>query len=409
MQSLDASSFKTVALQSGLPVLVDFWAPWCGPCKVMLPILENLAETRAADLVVAKLNVDEVAEARAEWGVRGIPTMILFRDGKEAARHVGTISGGQLNGWLAAHGVATTAAAAAAPASGAIPAASGAFRGEPALKAALMARLLEAAPQGRLPEQGGLLSDGQGATVCSVLAGEGGATALPYSFGLLLDLAGLSTEAEVREVFDAIPVGADLDGVALRFFEAWLSDQGGDWAGLIGDESIDALRLRWLALAAAQGVGTGDAASRAAWEQLRVDAIGATRQDDPTRMGHNMVTMQISSMSPPPLPDEHQFWDNLVKNFSGYLKHALAAKSLDFARPNIERRAALVAWCREQAGETPERQLTPEWWQTLEAEWRAAHPEAVAAMAQFRREQLARVAPVNAALRKLLAALCAEA
>ncbi len=74
-----------------MPVLVDFYADWCGPCKIMAPLLDDIAHARIGELLVAKLNTDQSPSSSQQYGIRGIPTLILFRDGQEAARRTGAI------------------------------------------------------------------------------------------------------------------------------------------------------------------------------------------------------------------------------------------------------------------------------------------------------------------------------
>ncbi len=90
------NSFDAEVLKSNIPVLTDFWATWCGPCKTIAPILEEIAEEYDGQLRIAKLDVDENIQMAAEYGVRGIPTMILFKDGQPVERLVGTLSKEQL-------------------------------------------------------------------------------------------------------------------------------------------------------------------------------------------------------------------------------------------------------------------------------------------------------------------------
>ena len=82
-------SFEQEVLKSETPVLVDFWAPWCGPCKMLTPTVEELATDYAGKLKVVKVNTDDSANLAAEFGIRGIPTLIVFKDGKEVQRVVG--------------------------------------------------------------------------------------------------------------------------------------------------------------------------------------------------------------------------------------------------------------------------------------------------------------------------------
>ena len=89
-------SFPAEVLQSEQPVLVDYWAEWCGPCKMIAPILDEVATTYTGKLQIAKMNVDENREIPAKFGIRGIPTLMLFKDGQLAATKVGALSKAQL-------------------------------------------------------------------------------------------------------------------------------------------------------------------------------------------------------------------------------------------------------------------------------------------------------------------------
>ena len=93
-------SFQADVLQSDKPVLVDFWAEWCGPCKMIGPSLEELSDELGEEVTIAKLNIDDNPDAPGNYGVRGIPTMILFKAGVPAATKVGAAPKGQLKGWL---------------------------------------------------------------------------------------------------------------------------------------------------------------------------------------------------------------------------------------------------------------------------------------------------------------------
>lgn len=100
---LTDSTFADEVLKSERPVLVDYWAPWCGPCKTVGPIVDEVAASRGDDIKVGKLNVDENNDTMVAYGIRGIPTLMLFKGGEAVASKTGAVSKAQLDAFIDQH------------------------------------------------------------------------------------------------------------------------------------------------------------------------------------------------------------------------------------------------------------------------------------------------------------------
>jgi len=97
---LTDDAFEDEVLKSPVPVLVDYWAEWCGPCKMIAPVLDEIAEEFAGKLKIGKLNIDDNPDTPPRYGIRGIPTLMLFKDGEVEATKVGAVSKSQLTAFI---------------------------------------------------------------------------------------------------------------------------------------------------------------------------------------------------------------------------------------------------------------------------------------------------------------------
>ncbi len=97
---LSDDTFQKEVIESNIPVLVDYWAEWCGPCKMIAPILDDLVSEYDGKLKIAKLNIDENPQTPSKFGIRGIPTLMIFKDGNPEATKVGALSKSQLTAFI---------------------------------------------------------------------------------------------------------------------------------------------------------------------------------------------------------------------------------------------------------------------------------------------------------------------
>ncbi|WP_142416165.1 thioredoxin [Bartonella massiliensis] len=97
---VDKDSFESEVLTSSIPVVVDFWAEWCGPCKMIAPILDEISTEMQNQVKIAKVNIDENPELATQYGVRSIPTLLMFKNGNVSSNMVGATSKGRLSEWI---------------------------------------------------------------------------------------------------------------------------------------------------------------------------------------------------------------------------------------------------------------------------------------------------------------------
>jgi thioredoxin 1 len=106
LESVTAKNFQGAVLGADIPVLVDLWAPWCGPCKMIGPVLESIAAEKAGNVKIVKVNIDEEPELAGQYNVQSIPTLLLFKKGEMVDRMMGAAPKNSLEGFLSRNGIA---------------------------------------------------------------------------------------------------------------------------------------------------------------------------------------------------------------------------------------------------------------------------------------------------------------
>lgn len=351
-------------------LLLDCWASWCAPCRVLAPLLERAAHEYGEALRIAKLDVDAHPALASRLGVRGVPLLILFRDGQEQARRAGTLAPGQLRQWLGHRGVHPPGNARRAP-DGHRGTASpgGSFHGDAELRHFLLQRLRRHAGAGeltaaRLP----WWREGRGTVSAALVHSDRPQdferlAGLPFSLACALHFAGVAAEAEVAQVGAALHAGREYGDVAPALAEDWLGDAANDWPRVLADERLDALRRRWLQ---ARGRAVTSAAE---WHALRRDAWGLRSARDPRRAVQDAFVDMLAGLCPLPDPDDDGAWTAALLKDGGLLRIVIVQAASGWSQEEIATDALRFAWFQAQEalepggrlGEARLRQLREQW------------------------------------------------
>ncbi|MEC5318107.1 thioredoxin family protein [Brenneria populi subsp. brevivirga] len=396
------SSLDSLLNSSDKPVLLDLWAPWCQPCKTLAPLLKTLADNTPDHLIVAKLDVEQYPAPLKRFGVRGIPTLLLFNNGKEISRQVGVKTLPQLRGWLESHQIAIQSAA--QPLTDAL-ATWGAFYGDPSLHAFLHHRLRQHAEDGDIDIAFAPYWQENRGTISAVLAHAPHIevferlTGLPASFALLLEVLPCTTPRQVDALFGAIKPGKAVDGVPLQWIHFWLSDEATPWSEWLTDNSPNDLRRRWLDLTAR--LFSGEAVAESEWAALHRQATEWEEKADVDRPLEKNMAAILAALSPPPSPSDADSWRSVTINVSFILTQLLQIKvgwnANDRATPNKRHR-----WFQAHEAAAPNGQLTDEHLIELREKWLQENPEFSAREDDFFRQYVQLSETQRAALQEKL-------
>ncbi|SDH95817.1 thioredoxin 1 [Pseudomonas flavescens] len=291
-----------------------------------------------------------------------------MRDGQELARRTGVMSFAQMRDWLARHGVATPERAPESSAGEVDDRLGGAFYGDAELKAFLFERLLRHAAAGQIVESRfPYWFEGQG-TVSAALVHSANIevfqrlAGLPPSLGCALHFAGLSLEADIREVVGAIQPGTRLEHVAPTLLQDWLADEQTPWQALLQKPALDDLRQRWLQLAR-------DGASTQQWHSLRQEALDAISKGDPYCATQDAFLQLLANASPIPDPDNGSAW------VTALLLHGtlLVVRSLQveqgWSTEDMAVESLRYAWFKQREEKEPDGRFSDERLAELRSQW----------------------------------------
>ncbi|MBU9809661.1 thiol reductase thioredoxin [Rahnella sp. SL6] len=409
-EELTDDGFDSFLMNAQLPVLVDLWAPWCVPCHAMAPIIDKMSKNSDGKLLVAKIDVEKYPNIMNRYGVRGIPTLLLFREGAEAARQVGALSSGQLNIWLAEHQVDI---ASQVPMQQAKALDCASFYGDEGLHDFIAQRTIRHAEAGDITI--GLDSfwlGGKGTTSAAMVHQPDSIaferiTGLPIALARLLDRCGYLSAEQVGTLFTALRAGKDYRLVPQRFMYWWLGSESAPWTDYLRDPQLVHLLSRWQVLCAAQLAGRETEPE--GWSAIGEQAVSLLQgYQQPDRQLERIFAVLLRDLSPSPISTDSDKWSHIALNMNWAQFQQLEILSgwsdEDRATPDIR-----LDWFKDKERQSPAGKLTQEEITLLREEWLARNPEFIAKENAFHHNLPQLALPVSARMQQTLNQLLAEA
>ncbi|WP_081319933.1 thioredoxin family protein [Pseudomonas rhizoryzae] len=388
-------------LHSSTPVLLDLWAPWCAPCRSLAPNLEKLAVLATGALKVAKLDVEQYPEAMANFNVRGIPTLLLFKDGKEVSREIGVKTLDQLMKWMTGNGIVLERPPVVRADTPRYPA----FYGDPELKEFLFFRLEQQAAKGLVQgSRDPFWLDGKG-TPAAAMAHNADIdvferlSGMPAAVGHALDFVQASSPETIRSLSQALTVGTDLSRVPALVLYEYLKEPTFDWPGLLAvAPDADALRCAWLK----QGKShlQGEAVDEAAIAEIKRRA--ESLQQHPDRAIQRLAKLLLE-LSPIPACTQHDQWAAVFR-VAGNLSFSVGQHQCGWTAEDRDMERRRHQWFSEREALTATGKLSPEELTALRAQWLAENGEYQAKEAAFIANNIQGLQGVQVATRAYLIA-----
>lgn len=407
-------SFEKEVPGAGLPVLLDLWAPWCAPCRAVAPVLEALAPEYAGVLKIAKLNVEAYPEVQKRLGVRGIPTLILYRGGQELGRLLGVKRADEFRKWLNGFGIEPDS-------DGVLQreddgAGAGAFHGDPELRDFLVKRLVRRAEAGEVEASFMPHWENAKGTLSAALVSNGSPevfsrlTGIPASFAAAIEFCCVarSTPEEVDLLVGGIQAGADLRQVAPRLAVALMNDGYAEWSSIIGDTVVDELRRQWLELCLRKLNGAKVEPSE--WKTLE-KALEKLKSQPPLPVSERqrMVVAFLAALTPLPRSDEDGRWIGAMVMAGREIRYLLAGSLLGWSAEDFGLERRRFAWYQAREAQQPGGKFTRETLEKAHEEWYAENREAQIRLDDFIKRYAEYIGPTVVKARKIVGDLTRQA